>query len=237
MYKQRMKSSCSLYSLDSGKSDSGQPLSHIFILGLFWIGRQPDKWTLGGENECTPAYHRVPQLLKALEITGLRAQVYKIVLAKCAWPLQCFLQWSSGFLQWGVCSTSLMGRRSSTSLYLLTRVYLAWGRRYQKRKSKYKSSRRCYFYILLLLSWREPSCSSDHTAAAEMTPHPGYKGPRELDSSQSRTLIGPPRIRHYMLWFLWQRCKPRNLERACIRMKSTQRKAGLSERDQVLITT
>lgn len=118
----------------------------------------------------------------------------------------------------------------------------AWGERYQRRKQKCKRVLEgiCYLYILSLL--REiillfrPHCCRPH-------PHPGFKRPHEPDSCQSGTLNGPPRIRYFLSVVVSvRRCKPgaprnHHLERACVRRKSTQRKAGLSERNQVLVTT
>lgn len=132
-----------------GESDSGQPFfhPHIFTLGLFSIGWLLDKGSL--KKECNPAYCRVPQLVKALEITsGPRVLVYKMALAKAnVWPLQCFLQWSSSH-----CCSKSRDRCSTNSGHGSARYLsdgqvevppactcsldfiLAWERRYQKKK-------------------------------------------------------------------------------------------------------
>ena len=168
------------YSLALGDTDSGQPLSHslIFILGFFWKGRLPDKGTLKGKNQCTPAYHRVPRLLKALEITGLRAQVYETVLAKA--NMHSHRGVFCNGLQAHCCSTkscrggllvysiSLMGCTVLPAYTCSLGSTLAWGRRYQRRKQKCKRVLKglCYLYILslwrgIILLSRPLCCSGD----------------------------------------------------------------------------
>lgn len=106
-----------------------------------------------GKNECTPAYHRVPQLLKALEIAGLRAQAYRTALAKANMHghrgvfgngLQAHYcskgrdRWSTKGGHGGllVYSTSLMGRHSSTCVYVVTGRYSCLGGKVSEEETK-----------------------------------------------------------------------------------------------------
>lgn len=169
----------------------------------------------GERVNAPPLNDRVPQLPKALGITGFRAQVYRIVLAKA--NLHGHYGVFCNGLQAHCCSKgrgrcSIKGGRGGllhlsdgqAQSHLL--ILAPWalllpgeeGIRGGKKKRKRVLEGICYFYIWSLLFWAESSCSSDQIAAVETTPHPGFKGPHEPDRCRLGTLIGPPRIRHFL---------------------------------------
>lgn len=129
---------------------------------------------------------------------------------KHLWPLQCFLQWSSGHCystrqrpgpdkSGHGCLLCLPEGQSSFYLFIfgLLEKDIRVGEE-KKKRSEFQKASIIFTFPASNSSLGETSCSSDHMAAVELTPYPGFREPYELDGCRCETLIVPPRIRYFL---------------------------------------